>query len=112
MYKPRYQVVNVVAWRRPLPREKGSGDISIPNPFRWNADMSLRAQKLRSSRGNCNDVRSIYSTRAQLLCCIFFFLMAAVFCIDCGADTGPKSRVNFSAGSKIALEPRECVLSA
>ena len=58
--------------------------------------MSLRAQKLRSSRGNCNDARSIYSTRAQLLCCIF--LIAAVLCIACGADTDPKSRVNFSAG--------------
>ena len=59
--------------------------------------MSLRAQKLRSSRGNYNDVWSIYSKRAQLLCCIFF--MAAVLCIACGADTGPKkSRVNFSAG--------------
>ena len=46
--------------------------------------MSLRAQKLRSSRGNYNDVWSIYNPRAQLLCCIF--LMAAVFCIACGAD--------------------------
>ena len=27
------------------------------------------------------------------------------------ADTGPKSRVNFSAGSQRALEPRERVLS-
>ena len=34
--------------------------------------MSLRAQKLRSSQGNCNDVRSTYSTHAQLLCCVFF----------------------------------------
>ena len=58
--------------------------------------MSLQAQKLRSSRGNCNDVRSLYITRAQLLCCIFF--MAAVLCIACGTDTGPKSRVKFSAG--------------
>ena len=33
----------VVSRRRPLPREKGSGDISVPNPFCWNADMSLRA---------------------------------------------------------------------
>ena len=24
-----------------------------------------------------------------------FFFMAAVLCIACGADTGPKSRVNF-----------------
>ena len=46
--------------------------------------MSLRAPKLRSSQGNYNDVWSIYSTRAQLLCCIF--LMAAVFCIVCGAN--------------------------
>ena len=46
--------------------------------------MSLQVQKLRSSRGNCNDEWSIYSTRAQLLCCIFF--MAAVLCIACGAD--------------------------
>ena len=58
--------------------------------------MSLQAQKLRSSRGNYNDVWSIYNTHAQLLCCIL--LMAAVFCIACGADTGPKFRVNFSAG--------------
>ena len=42
---------------------------------------------------------------------LYFFLMAAVLCIACGADTGPKSRVNFSAGSKRALEPRERVLS-
>ena len=47
--------------------------------------MSLRAQKLRSSQGNCN-------------CSAVFFFMAAVLCIACGADTGPKSRVNFSAG--------------
>ena len=65
--------------------------------------MSLLAQKLRSSRGNCNDVWSIYSTHAQLLCCIFF--MAACLLV------GPKSRVNFSAGSKRALEPREHMLS-
>ena len=41
-------------------------------------------------------VLSIYSRHVQLLCCIFF--MAAVLCIACEADTGPKSRVNFSAG--------------
>ena len=46
--------------------------------------MNLWAQKLRSSRGNCNDVWSIYSTRAQLLS--VFLLMAAVLCIACGAD--------------------------
>ena len=44
---------DIVSRRRPLPREKGSGDISIANLFCWNADMSMRAQKLRSSRGNC-----------------------------------------------------------
>ena len=63
----------VVSRRRPLPREKGSGDISIANLFCWNADMSLRAQKLRSSQGNCNDVWSIYSTLAQ--CSAVFFLL-------------------------------------
>ena len=88
-----WSCTSLVSLRRPLPREKGSGDISIANLFCWNADMSLWAQKLRSSRGNCNDVRSIYSTHAQLLCCIF--LTAAVLCIACGADIGPKFRVNF-----------------
>ena len=70
-------IVNLalVSRRRPLPREKGSGDISIANLFCWNADMSWRAQKPRSSQGNCKDVW-------QLLCCIFF--MAAVLCIACG----------------------------
>ena len=34
------------------------------------------------SRQNCNDVWSIYSTRAQL-----YFLMAAFLCIACGADS-------------------------
>ena len=29
---------------------------------------------------------------------LLYFFMAAVLCIACGADTGPKSRVNFSAG--------------
>ena len=37
--------------------------------------------------------------------------MAAILCIAFGADTGPKSKVNFSAGSKRALEPCERVLS-
>ena len=31
-------------------------------------------------------------------CYAVFFFMAAVLCIACVADTGPKSRVNFSAG--------------
>ena len=37
--------------------------------------------------------------------------MAAVLCIACVADTGPKSRANFSAGSKKSTRPLECVLS-
>ena len=56
--------------------------------------MSLHAQKLRSRQLQC--VVNI-QTRAQL---------PAVLCIACGADTGPKSRDSFSAGSKRALEPR------
>ena len=64
-------------------------------PVPLDADISLCAQKLRSYRSICNDVWSIYSTLAQLLCCIFF--IAAVLCIECGADTGPESRVTFSA---------------
>ena len=42
---------------------------------------------------------------------LYFLCVSAVLCIACGADTGPKSRVNFSAGSKRALEPHERVLS-
>ena len=41
--------MSLVSRCQSLPREKGFGEISIPNPFRWNADMSLPAQKLRSS---------------------------------------------------------------
>ena len=87
----------LVSQRRPLPREKGSGDISIANLFCWNADMSLRAQKLRSSQGNCNDMCGQYTAHVRNCSAVFFF-MAAVLCIACWADTGPKSRVNFSAG--------------
>ena len=58
--------------------------------------MSLRAQKLRSSQGNCNAMCGQYT--AHVRNCLLYFFMAAVLCIACGVDTGPKSRVNFSAG--------------
>ena len=44
-------------------------------------------------------------------CSAVLLFMAAVLCIACGADTGPKSRITFSAGSERALEPLEHVLS-
>ena len=59
--------------------------------------MGLLAQKLRSSRGISNDMCGQYTAHVRNLLAVFFF-MAGVLCIACGADTGPKSRVNFSAG--------------
>ena len=73
--------------------------------------MSLRAQKLRSSidrsMGQVEAIAMICDQYASLMIvhncsAVFFFLMAAILCIAFGDDTGPKSRVNFSAGSKRA----------
>ena len=54
--------------------------------------MSLRAQKLRSSQGNCNDMCGQYTAHVRNCSAVY---MAAVLCIACGAETGPKFRVNF-----------------
>ena len=73
----------VVSRCRPLPKKKGSGGMSIPNPFCWNADMSLHAQKLVKTIAMCGQLQCVVNIHA--ICVLL---------------------VGLSAGSNGPLEPR------
>ena len=73
--------LSLVSRGRPLPREKGSGDNSIPNPYRWNADMSCGLRNW----GQVEEIVMMCGQYTALVrsCSAVFFLWLQFFCVPC-----------------------------